>query len=72
MGQDKVKQETAPAAAALGYCRPKAAAKFLGISLTSLWTWARTKENFPKPLRPTEGVTLFSVAELDAWVRGAR
>ena len=72
MEQRQEQQAPAPAAAALGYLRPKAAAKFLGIGMTTLWEWARTKEGFPKPLRPTEGVTLFSIGELDAWVRGAR
>lgn len=72
MEQRQEQLTPAPATAALGYLRPKAASKFLGISLASLWTWVRTKEDFPRPFKPTESVTLFSVAELDAWVKSSR
>lgn len=72
MGQNNVKQVTAPVATALGYFRSKDAAKFLGVSLATLWTWVRTKDDFPRPFKPTESVTLFSVAELDAWVKSSR
>nr|WP_082727603.1 AlpA family phage regulatory protein [Burkholderia mayonis] len=48
--------------------RPKQAAKYIGVSQTSLWRYARTRSDFPKPIRLTEGVTVFFEAELDAWM----
>ncbi|WP_175813335.1 ribbon-helix-helix domain-containing protein [Burkholderia contaminans] len=48
--------------------RAKQAAAYLGISVTSLWRFARTNPSFPQPVRVTDGVTVFLTDELDAWL----
>ncbi|RRA01107.1 helix-turn-helix transcriptional regulator [Burkholderia cepacia] len=51
-----------------GAKRPKEAAKHLGISHATLWRWAKYDSDFPKPFKLNERVTLFYVAELDAYL----
>jgi prophage regulatory protein len=45
--------------------RPAQAAEKLGISLPTLWRWARTNPHFPKPRKLSERVTIFDEQELD-------
>lgn len=48
--------------------RPAQAAGILGVSLTTLWRWARTRPDFPKPIRLGEKTTVFNEHELDQFI----
>ena len=52
--------------------RPAQAAAKLGVSLPTLWRWARERKDFPKPRKLGERVTVFDEAELDAFLSGLR
>jgi len=47
--------------------RPKSAAEFLGIGVSTLWSWAKKRADFPKPRHLSPRCTVFDMAELDAW-----
>ena len=51
------------------YVSPKFAAAKLGISLATLWRWAKHRPDFPKPISLSPGCTRFSEAKLEAFVR---
>lgn len=50
------------------YKRPKPSASYLGIGLSTLWRWAKEKKDFPKPISLSPRVTVFRVADLDAFI----
>lgn len=50
--------------------RPSTAAEKLGISVPTLWRWARINPKFPRPRKLSARVTVFSEVELDAFVAG--
>ena len=52
------------------YERAKAAARFLKISETTLWHWAKTRDDFPKPIKAGTRVTLFDLTAIQAWLQG--
>ncbi len=45
--------------------RPKAAAEYLDIGLSTLWRWAKEREDFPKPIRIGPRTTVFETRQLD-------
>jgi len=47
--------------------RPKHAAEFLGIGLSSLWRRINEDPDFPRPRKVSERVTYFLESELVAW-----
>lgn len=47
--------------------RPKPAAELLGIGVSTLWRWAREREDFPKPRKLSPRTTVFDTQELIAW-----
>ncbi|ENH5658089.1 AlpA family phage regulatory protein [Escherichia coli] len=49
------------------YLRPKDLANQLGISVSSLWRWARTGK-IPKPIKLSERVTAWSSTEINSWL----
>ncbi|AYY06272.1 AlpA family phage regulatory protein [Enterobacter roggenkampii] len=49
------------------YLRPKDLANQLGISVSSLWRWARTGK-IPKPIKLSERVTAWSSTEIASWL----
>lgn len=51
------------------YERPKATAHHLKISVSTLWHWAKTRHDFPKPVKAGERVTLFDLAAINKWLR---
>lgn len=51
------------------YLRATSLARLLGVHRSTLWRWAKELSGFPKPLKVTEGVTLWSVEEVQAWLR---
>lgn len=50
--------------------RPKQAAKLIGISVSSLWRYARTQGDFPKPVKLSPRATIFFENELAEWLAG--
>ncbi|WP_072034082.1 helix-turn-helix transcriptional regulator [Citrobacter braakii] len=49
------------------YLRPKDLANQLGISVSSLWRWARAGK-IPKPIKLSERVTAWSSTEIASWL----
>jgi prophage regulatory protein len=47
--------------------RPKDAADFLGIGRSTLWLWAKTRPDFPRPIRIGPRATIFRADELAEW-----
>ncbi|WP_372013578.1 helix-turn-helix transcriptional regulator [Pseudoxanthomonas sp. 10H] len=47
--------------------RPKQAAEFLGIGLSSLWRKLKDEPTFPRPRKLSERVTYFLESELADW-----
>jgi len=47
--------------------RPKHAAEFLGVGVSTLWRWAKERADFPKPRRLSSRCTVFDMGELVAW-----
>lgn len=52
--------------------RPAQAAKKLGVSLPTLWRYARSNPAFPRPIKLSERVTVFDESELDGFVASRR
>ncbi|MDO8249100.1 MAG: AlpA family phage regulatory protein [Rhodoferax sp.] len=51
------------------FLRPAKVAERYGFAKSTLWEWVKTKPNFPKPNRISARCVLFSVAELDAFIK---
>jgi len=51
--------------------RARDAAPYLGIALSTLWWKARTDPDFPKPRKLSARTTVWSRAELDAYLMRA-
>jgi predicted DNA-binding transcriptional regulator AlpA len=51
------------------YARAKKAAAHFQISVSSLWSWAKTRDNFPKPLKAGRRTTLFDIGAIDAFLK---
>ena len=56
----------------VGFLRPKPSAEFCGIAISTLWEWVSSKPEFPRPIPLSGKCTVFSVAELDAYVKSMR
>ena len=52
--------------------RPAQAAAKLGVSLPTLWRYARNNPHFPKPRKLSERVTVFDEQELDEFLTAPR
>lgn len=50
------------------YKRPKPSAAHLEIGLSTLWRWAKERHDFPKPIKLSPRVTVFRVADLEAFI----
>jgi prophage regulatory protein len=48
--------------------RPAAAAKKLGISVSTLYSRVRTESDFPRPIKAGPRTTVFLERDLDAWL----
>ena len=46
--------------------RPAQTAEFLGIGLSTLWTWAK-RPDFPRPRKIGPKVTVWDLSELIQW-----
>ena len=51
------------------YARAKTAAAYFQISRSTLWNWAKNRENFPKSLKAGQRVTLFDIGAIDAFLK---
>lgn len=51
------------------YLRAASLARLLGVHRSTLWRWVKEKPSFPRPLKITEGVTLWSLEEVQAWLQ---
>lgn len=47
--------------------RPKAAAEYLGIGVSTLWRWAKDRSDFPKARKLGPRCTIFDSIELQSW-----
>lgn len=48
--------------------RPAAAAQKLGIATSTLWAKVRNEPDFPRPIKVSTRVTVFTESSLDAWL----
>ncbi|CAG9247061.1 conserved hypothetical protein [Burkholderia cepacia] len=48
--------------------RPAAAAQKLGIATSTLWAKVRNEPDFPRPIKVSPRVTIFTESSLDAWL----
>lgn len=48
--------------------RPKQAAEYLGIGVSTLWKWNKENPNFPERIKLGERVTVWRKADLDAFI----
>jgi predicted DNA-binding transcriptional regulator AlpA len=48
--------------------RPRQAAEKCGIALPTLWAWAKSKPDFPQPIRLSGNATGFVEHELDTYL----
>ncbi len=51
------------------YARAKKAAAHFQISVSSLWSWAKNRHNFPKPLKAGRRTTLFDIGAIDDFLK---
>ncbi|MFG5779998.1 helix-turn-helix transcriptional regulator [Comamonas sp. J-3] len=47
--------------------RPKAAAEYLGIGVSTLWRWSKDRSDFPKARKLGPRCTVFNASELQNW-----
>lgn len=47
--------------------RPKQAAALLGIHPVTLWRWAKSRDDFPKPIKLAPRCVVFVGDQLIAW-----
>jgi len=54
--------------------RTTEAARYLGVSVPTLWRWARERPNFPRPQRLGPRSSRWDLTDVDAWLalRGER
>jgi prophage regulatory protein len=50
------------------FLRPKAAAKKLDVSTSTVWRWVKDPEmKFPQPIKLTPMITVFNSIEIESW-----
>lgn len=47
-------------------------AKMTGVAESTWWEWARTFQDFPKPIRISPRCTRWDKAEIEAWLESRR
>ena len=47
--------------------RPKQAAAFLGIGVSTFWRWCKERPGFPQPRSLSPRITVFDAGELATW-----
>ncbi|ARK90048.1 MULTISPECIES: helix-turn-helix transcriptional regulator [Burkholderia] len=48
--------------------RPRKAAEFIGVGLSTFWRYTKTREDFPKGVPLARNVTVFFEDELRTWL----
>lgn len=51
------------------YARAKTACAHFQIARSTLWTWCKTRQGFPKPLKAGQKVTLFDINAIEAFLQ---
>ena len=51
------------------YARAKTACAHFQIARSTLWTWCKTRQGFPKPLKAGQKVTLFDINAIEAFLK---
>ena len=54
------------------YIQAKNVAKMVGISLSSVYRFAREDQTFPKPIKIGQRINVWSVAEVTQWLECKR
>ena len=49
--------------------RARVVCAHLKISDSTLWHWAKTREDFPQPVKAGPRVTLFDLTAINAWLQ---
>jgi len=50
------------------FLRPKATAKKLDVSTSTVWRWVKDPEmKFPQPIKLTPMITVFNSIEIESW-----
>lgn len=52
--------------------RPRAAAKYIGVGISTFWRFAKDDPTFPKPFKIGPQATVLMRADLDEWLRQKR
>lgn len=52
--------------------RPKQAAAYIGVSLPSIWRFAKEDPDFPQPFKIGPNASAIFREELDAWLKSKR
>lgn len=54
-----------------GYSRASQIAKKMGVNKCTVWRW-NTQKDFPKSIKWTEGITVWSNNELNEWLESRK
>lgn len=50
------------------FIRVKQVAKYLDCSISTIWSLRKNDVNFPKPIKVSDGITLWDKKELDTYI----
>ena len=53
----------------LKLARPKEAAQYFGIGVSTLWLWLKTRKGIPPAIKAGLGVTLIDIPATEAFLR---
>jgi predicted DNA-binding transcriptional regulator AlpA len=67
----KAEEDFEPLSEEQRYVSVRYAARRFGVSVPSIWKWARTGK-FPKPLKFGQNISRWRISDLDAWEAGQR
>lgn len=62
--------QTGPNQRPFNYARARIAAQHLGIGVSTLWLWTKSRPGFPAPIKLGPKVTVFDLDALQAFVVG--
>lgn len=52
----------------MGFIRVKPLSKLTGVSVASIWEWAKNDPAFPKPVKLSANCTAWRMEEVKAWM----
>lgn len=50
------------------YYRPKELSEYMGMGLSTLWKKVKTDINFPRPIKMSDNMTVFNIAEVNEYI----